>query len=160
MRRSEARSVPRKTASPWRIHVAWACAILSHAVSIASGIEMLAPRGARLTPWPPSVWIFVRLMRRQENFDVAAALQKKFRRVTCWPRNRSRPRHYDVKILSHVWFLCALCVSSFSVSPVAQGFLRCCLTVTGNGFPHHGRFATRARGRNDACRRWFNSDFQ
>jgi hypothetical protein len=52
---------------------------------------------------------------------------------------RSRSRHVAVKILSHVWFSCALFVCSFSLTRMAQGFLSCCGAVTGNGFPGHTR---------------------
>ena len=69
--------------------------------------------------------------------------RKKIRRQEREHRNRSRSRHVAVKILSHVWFSCALFVCSFSLTRMAQGFLSCCGAVTGNGFPGHTQASAR-----------------
>src|SRR3954463_15335952 len=84
--------------------------------------------------------------QRQLQNDARAVLEKNLAKTQADSRFQSRSRHYDVNTLSHVCFSCALLLCSFSLRPMAQGFLRCCLTVTRNGFPRHSRAATRRRG--------------
>src|SRR3954469_20308582 len=83
--------------------------------------------------------------QRQLQNDARAVLEKNLAKTQADSRFQSRSRHYDVNTLSHVCFSCALLLCSFSLKPMAQGFLRCCLPVTGNGFPRHSR-ATRRCG--------------
>ena len=84
--------------------------------------------------------------------DGRMMLEKKSRSEARQGQNRSQCCRYKDKILSHVWFLCALFVCSFSLTRMAQGFLCCHRLVAtpsqATAFPFHIGCAL-----GDACER-------